>query len=273
MSMLRRCATQAVRRGAMSQMRFQAAPAWATPKFIEIFNTDFASATYPVNAMGGDHLLFSKLMFQIAQAEKKEEKYVKDFAALLQASAAGNFGTFWRTETDVATAKEFASMEPGMKFVLKWMQSSNAMEHLEDVAKIFTVYAKAAKKTVVVPVTLAGLPDSQTKAAAAARKAAEETLNAAADRKGWKIEFEYFVDPGIIDGWRVEVDGLVVEDMSAYLAARDNAASAAASVDYLSGPTMTSVATTWPRNAETEILSQWCEELSLFDAEEAKYGA
>lgn len=160
-----------------------------------------------------------------------------------------------------------------MKFVLKWMQTSAAMEHLEDVVKIFTVYVKASKKTIVVPVTLAGLPDSQTKQVTAARKAAEETLAQLPDRKGWKLEFEYFVDPGILDGWRIEVGGLVVEDMSVYLQARDTAASAAASVDYLSGPTATSVATEWPRNAETELLSSWCDELALFDAEEAKYGA
>eukprot|EP01064_Diplonema_japonicum_P033248 TRINITY_DN6506_c0_g1_i2.p2 TRINITY_DN6506_c0_g1~~TRINITY_DN6506_c0_g1_i2.p2 ORF type:complete len:265 (+),score=98.44 TRINITY_DN6506_c0_g1_i2:48-842(+) len=264
---MRRVLSSAMR----GQARWASAPAWVKPQFLQIYESDFATMEYPEMAVGGDYLQFSKLMYQLALAEKKEEKYLSDVQALLSKKEA-----FWRTQTDIVADKEYENVEPGVKFVLKWMQTSSAMDNLEEVTKIFGIYVKAAKKTMVVDVTLAGLPEqaSQKANVDAAQKAAEATLaNNFPNKKGWKLEYNYLVDPGIIDGWRLEVGSLVVEDMRVYLNAWTKAASASASVDYTAGPVSKAVATVWPQNAETEMLADWCDELATFDAEEAQYGA
>eukprot|EP01059_Diplonema_ambulator_P017300 TRINITY_DN2929_c0_g1_i1.p1 TRINITY_DN2929_c0_g1~~TRINITY_DN2929_c0_g1_i1.p1 ORF type:complete len:269 (+),score=95.29 TRINITY_DN2929_c0_g1_i1:51-857(+) len=267
--MRRSMLTSAVR--GLRQARWNTAPAWVKPQFLQIYETDFANAEYPERAVGGDYVNFSKLMFQLATAEKKEDKYLSDVQGLL--SKGNRLATFWRTESNVATDKEFDNLEPGVRFVLRWMQSCSAMDNLEEVAKIFGIYIKAAKKTIVVDVTLAGLPTSQAKNVEAAKQAAEATLASHfPEKKGWKLEFNYLVDPGIIDGWRLEIGSMVVEDMRVYLDAWNKAASAAASVDYTHGPTIKSLPTVWPQNAETDMLADWCDDLAAFDAEEALHG-
>eukprot|EP01060_Flectonema_neradi_P033487 TRINITY_DN563_c3_g1_i1.p1 TRINITY_DN563_c3_g1~~TRINITY_DN563_c3_g1_i1.p1 ORF type:complete len:264 (+),score=81.40 TRINITY_DN563_c3_g1_i1:106-897(+) len=252
------------------QARFQSAPAWAKPAFVEIFKSDFAAMEYPANAVGGEYLSFSKLLYKIAVLEKKEDKYIAD----LQKIMSSDLPPFWRTELNIATDKAFADMEPGLKFVLRWMQANNQMDNLEVSAKIFGAYVRSAKKVMLVPVTLAGLPSSQASQIAEAKKAAEATLaEYHADKKGWKLEFEYLVDPGIIDGWRIEVGSIVVENMSAYLKEADAAATGGEAIDYTTGPASATATTVWPENPETSRLAEWCEELSLFDAEESVLGA
>ena len=287
--MMRRAVSNVAR-----QARFQSAPAWAKPAFIEVFKSDFAAMEYPANAVGGEYLNFSKLMYKIAVLEKKEDKYIADLEKLKSA----DLPPFWRTELNIATDKAFADMEPGMKFVLRWMQSNSQMDTLDVVGKIFGTYVRSSKKVMLVPVTLAGLPAGQVSQIAEAKKAAEATLaEYHADKKGWKLEFEYLVDPGIIDGWRIEVGSIVVENMSAYLKEADAAAAGGEmvcnlipscelrysyciitkqttkQVDYTSGPSAVAAATVWPENPETSRLQDWCDELSLYDAEEAVIGA
>eukprot|EP01061_Rhynchopus_euleeides_P024772 TRINITY_DN39938_c0_g1_i1.p2 TRINITY_DN39938_c0_g1~~TRINITY_DN39938_c0_g1_i1.p2 ORF type:complete len:284 (+),score=138.26 TRINITY_DN39938_c0_g1_i1:48-854(+) len=267
--MMRRAAINVARSG----VRFQSTPAWVKPDYLTIFQSNFADAQYPEHVLGGDHLMFSKLMYQLAIKENKGDVYLKNLEALLLNSAQGKFGPHWTVSTNVAEDKQFAELEAGVRFVLRWMQATSQMDKLEEVARIFQVYIKAAKKTIVVPVTLSGLPESNAKQAEAARKAAQATVAARLpEKKDWALEFHYLVDPGILDGWRVEVASLVVEDMSAYLERRSKAEEESTAADFTSGPKEVSATTTWEQNPETELLGDWVDELSLYDAEEARAG-
>eukprot|EP00659_Diplonema_papillatum_P010268 gene10268-15792_t len=265
-------AISAVARSSLTRAaRFNSTPAWVKPQYVELFKSNLDKLEYPEKAVDGEHLVFSKLMYQIAKAEGKEEKYLSDLQTLKQ--NAKQLSRTWRTSSNVAEDKEFQEMEPGVRFVLRWMQTSAQMERLEDVTKIFAIYVKAAKKTMVVPVTLAGLPETQQKNVDAAKKAAQTVLSTRfPDKKDWKLEFDYVVDPGIIDGWRLEVGSLVVEDMSAYLSTFEKAAGASAQVDYTAVPVAKPLATEWPLNAGVEMFSDWCDELTTYDMEEAKFG-
>ena len=253
--------------------RFNSAPAWVKPDHVAIFKSDFAAETYPERVFGGDHLLFSKLMYKLATKENKGEAYIKTLTALLLKERTGKLGAHWRTEANVATDKEFADLDDGVRFVLRWMQSASSMDKLEEVAHIFQVYVKSAQKTIVVPVTLSGLPESNKTQAEAARKAAAATVAARLpEKKDWKLEFEYLVDPGILDGWRLNVGSFVVEDMSAYLDRRSKAEGESAAADFSQGPKEAFTVTEWKHNPETEALGEWVNELSQYDAEEARSG-
>ena len=249
---------------------------WAKPDFVKVFESDFAAAEYPERAVGGGHLLFSKLMYQLATKENKGEAYLKSLESILTKEKLGSLSPHWRTETNVGEDKEFADVEAGVKFTLRWMQTSAQMDKFDDVAKIFQIYVKAAQKTVVATITLPGLPESNGKLAEAAKAAATQQFKEAFPAKakeGWKLEFSYLVDPGILAGWRAEVGSYVLEDMKVYLAARAAAETESHGADFLAGPKEQFTATAWPATPETEIMGDWCDELAQFDAEEARFGA
>lgn len=262
----------ALRQGAVgvAQQRGAAVkPVWAKDALVKVYESDFEAAVYPEQIVAGSHLVFSKLLFKFAQTEKAEEKYITDLTTNFP-TAKSKAGAFW-ADKDIATDDAFKGLSDGVRFTLSWMQKSRLLEKTDSVTDIFKLYVNSSRKTMVAQVSLYG-PD-KAKNSAAAKEAATKLMEVYfPDKKGWKLTLDETSTAGAINGWRVNVGGMTFEDVAAIKAASAAATASADLSECTAVPVVKFRATPWPENIEAEVLSKWTQDLSLYDAEEARHG-
>jgi len=253
----------------VAQQRCVAKPAWVKDSLVKVYESNFETEVYPEEVVAGEHVTFAKLLFKFGQVEKAEDKYVTDLTTNF-AAAKAKAGAFWN-DKDIGTDAAFAGLSDGVRFTLAWMQKSQQLEKLESVTDIFKLYVASSRKSIEASVTLYG-PD-KAKNSAAAKDAATKLMEVYfTSKKGWKLNIVEVNSGGSINGFRVNVGGMTFEDVDAIKAA--SAAGAEADLtECTTVPVAKFRATVWPDNIESEVLSQWCSDLSAYDAEEARYGA
>lgn len=254
----------------VTQQRFAGKPAWAKDGLVKVYESNFEADKYPEEIVAGEHVVFSKLLFKFAQAEKAEDKYVTDLTTGL-AAAKAKAGAFW-ADKDIGTDDAFKGLSDGVRFTLAWMQKSQLLDKIDSVTDIYKLYVASSRKTLMASVTLYG-PDKG-KNSTAAKDAATKLMDAYfSEKKGWKLNIDETNLGGSINGFRVNVGGMTFEDTAAIKAAAAAATSSADLTECTTVPVAKFQPTVWPENIEADVLSKWTQELSLYDAEEARYGA
>lgn len=230
----------------------------------KLYESSFESAAFPADLTPNDTTLFTKFLYKAAEANNGIDAVLNDFNTISAAKA--KLPVFWERTIEVDKAPELKSLTPATMFTLNWMQANGMLEQLPAVHNAFESLANAKKKRLVATIYVAS--DKGTEAAQTEAKAVAKQLHSqVAQYNGYTLDFKVAVDTSIVSGFIVDCAGL-----SATTAKGKDVAAFAGDVDYTAIPAPKISKTVWEDSIETEVLRKYLDQLSLFDAEEAKNG-
>ncbi|EPY33580.1 hypothetical protein STCU_02147 [Strigomonas culicis] len=257
------------RRVALKALTASTAARFYTPSadLVKLYDSDFARASFPTNIVPSDSVLFAKFLYKAAEQKNIFEKVLQDFETI--AAAVPKLPVFWERTVVVQDVKEFKGLQEATSFTLQWMQSNGMLDLLPDVAEVYETYVNAKLKRVSVKVYVAPGKTGDNATIAEAKKIAESTLKDSKEYAGLKPHFKVLVDRTIVEGFTVDIQGIFVNKAKGRQVASSESASDA---DYTNIPLMHGRKTSWEDNIETQVLRQYLDKLSEYDAEEMVSG-
>ena len=230
----------------------------------KIYDSDLDGQKYPVDVVASDSSIFAKFLYKVMEPKSSFDIVLADFKKIDDAVA--KLPVFWERSSDVENTKEFQTLSPPMIFTLCWMQSNGMLEQLPKVRAVYETFVNAQRKKAVARIYVKEAQDAA--AIEEGKKVATELHKGIKEISGFALDFAVVVDRDITTGFAVELNGLFSNNAKG----KESAQSSTSEVDYTTVPAVKYAATKWPETVETEVLRKYIDQLTLFDAEEAKYG-
>ncbi|KEG14276.1 hypothetical protein DQ04_00541080 [Trypanosoma grayi] len=229
----------------------------------KLYDSDFDKSRFPLNIVPSDSVLFAKFLYKAAEQKGNFDAILKDFQTVAAASV--KLPIFWERTAIIDNIAEFKQVSEPMFFTLVWMQTNGMLDLIPDVAEVYETYVNAKQKKAVAKIYVAPGKESEV---SEARQVAQQLHKGLKELADHSLTFKTVVDRSIVTGFAVELAGQYVnraEGQKRQVSGSDEA-------DYTNIPAPKHVKTVWEDNIETEVLRNFLDSLSEYDAEEAKYG-